>query len=48
MVMYITNYPLLDGIRDESEFQQILSHIEINYQAERKRLRQWLEENDLL
>ena len=40
--------PLLDRIRDEPEFQQILSDVEAKYQAEHERVRQWLEENDML
>ena len=40
--------PLLDRIRDEPEFQQILSDAEAKYQAEYERVRQWLEENEML
>jgi tetratricopeptide (TPR) repeat protein len=40
--------PLFDSIRDEPEFQQILSDVESKYQAEHERVRQWLEENDML
>jgi hypothetical protein len=36
------------NIRDEPEFQQILSDVEAKYRAEHERVRQWLEENDLL
>jgi len=35
-------------IRDEPEFQQIVCDIEANYQAEHEKVRQWLEENDML
>ena len=39
--------PLLDNIRNEPEFQQILKDVEAKYQAEHERVRQWLEENDM-
>jgi TolB-like protein/Tfp pilus assembly protein PilF len=43
------NYdPLFDSIRDEPEFQQIMREVETKYQAEHDRVKQWLEENDLL
>jgi len=45
-VMKLRNDPLLDKIKDEPEFQQIVSEIEAKYQAEHERVRQWLEEND--
>jgi len=47
-VMYLNNDPLFDNIRDEPEFQQIVRDIEAKYQAEHKRVREWLEENDML
>jgi len=40
--------PLFDSIREEPEFQQIVRDIEAKYQAEHERVRQWLEENDML
>ena len=40
--------PLFDSIRDEPDFQQIVRDVEAKYQAEHKRVRQWLEENDML
>jgi len=40
--------PLFNSIRDEPEFQQILRDVEAKYQAEHERVRQWLEENDML
>ena len=40
--------PLFDSIRDEAEFQQIVNDIEAKFQAEHERVRQWLEENDML
>ena len=39
---------LFDNIRDEPEFQQIVRDVEAKYQAEHERVRQWLEENDML
>jgi TolB-like protein/Tfp pilus assembly protein PilF len=47
-VQLINNDPLFDSIRDEPEFQQIVRDIEAKYQAEHERVRQWLEENDML
>jgi len=40
--------PLFKNIRDEPEFQQIFKDVEAKYQAEHERVRQWLEENDML
>ena len=40
--------PLFDSIRGEPEFQQIVPDVEAKYQAEHERVRQWLEENDML
>ena len=40
--------PLFDSLRDEPEFQQIVSDMEAKYQAEHERERLWLEENDML
>jgi len=48
MIKDIKNDPMFDSIRDEPEFQQIVRDIEAKYQAEHKRVRQWLEENDML
>ncbi len=39
---------LFDSLRDEPEFQQIVRDVEAKYQAEHERVRQWLEENDML
>jgi len=36
-----------DSIRDEPEFQQIVSDIGTKYQAEHEKVRKWLEENDM-
>jgi TolB-like protein len=48
MVTLINNDPLFNSIRDEAEFQQIVRDIEAKYQSEHERVRQWLEENDML
>jgi TolB-like protein/Tfp pilus assembly protein PilF len=40
--------PAFNSIRDEPEFQQIMDELESKYQAEHERVRQWLEENDML
>jgi TolB-like protein len=48
MMNYIKYDPLLDGIRDEPEFQQILRDVEAKYQAEHERVGKWLEEQDML
>jgi TolB-like protein len=48
MVTRIKNDPLFDNIRDKPEFQQIVKEMETKYQAEHERVRQWLEENDML
>jgi tetratricopeptide (TPR) repeat protein len=47
-VFYIKNDPLFNSIRDEPEFQQIVSEIEAKYQAEHERVRKWLEDQGLL
>ena len=47
-VANIKDDPLFDSIRDEPEFQQIVRDVEAKYQAEHERVRQWLEENDML
>jgi tetratricopeptide (TPR) repeat protein len=48
MDLLIKTDPLLDSIRDEPEFQQIVRDVEAKYQAEHERVRQWLEENEML
>jgi TolB-like protein len=47
-VTIINNEFLFDGIREEPEFQRMVNDIEAKYQAEHERVRQWLEENDML
>ena len=48
MVTLMRKDPLLESLRNDAEFQQIVSDVEAKYQAEHERVRQWLEENDLL
>jgi tetratricopeptide (TPR) repeat protein len=48
MVTLINDDPMFDNIRNEPEFQQIVRDVEAKYQAEHERVRQWLEENDML
>jgi TolB-like protein len=40
--------PLFESIRQEDRFQKLLRDMEDKYQAEHERVRQWLEENDML
>ena len=47
-IEYLKKDPLFDNIRDEPEFQQIIRELEARYQAKHERVRNWLEENDLL
>ena len=42
------NDPLFESIRQEERFQQLVGKMEAKYQAEHERVRQWLEENDML
>lgn len=48
MVELIREDPLFNSIRDEPEFQQIVREMEAKYQAAHERVKQWLEENDIL
>jgi TolB-like protein/AraC-like DNA-binding protein/tetratricopeptide (TPR) repeat protein len=48
MIKDVKNDPLLISLRGEPEFQQIIRDIEAKCQAEHERVRQWLEENDML
>ena len=45
---YLREDPILNPIRDEPEFQQILNEAESKYQAEHERVRQWLEEDEMI
>jgi TolB-like protein/tetratricopeptide (TPR) repeat protein len=47
-INYIKYDPWFDFIRDEHEFQVILSEIETKFQAEHERIRKWLEGNSML
>ncbi|MEN8250681.1 MAG: hypothetical protein ABFS32_17235 [Bacteroidota bacterium] len=40
--------PFFDSIRDEPEFLQIVRDIEAKYKASHERVRQWLEDNEML
>jgi hypothetical protein len=48
MVWNLQNDPLLDPIRNDPEFKQIVLDLELKYQAEHDRVRKWLEKNDML
>ena len=48
VISMIKSDPLFDSIRDEPGFQLIVRDLEAKYQAEHERVRQWLEENDML
>jgi hypothetical protein len=51
LAVYVTevkNDPLYDAIRDEPEFILITTELENNYAIQHERVRQWLEENDML
>ena len=48
MVQLIKEDPLLANIRKEPGYQQIVRDMEARYRAEHERVRQWLEENDML
>ena len=48
MLTLIKDDQLLDNLRDDPEFQQIVRDVEAKYQAEHVKVRQWLEENALL
>jgi hypothetical protein len=40
--------PIFSSIKDDPIFLDICGEIEAKYQAEHERIRQWLEENDML
>jgi TolB-like protein/Tfp pilus assembly protein PilF len=48
MIRLIKTDPLFSSIRDEPEFQQIVRDVELKSRREHERVRQWLEENDML
>jgi len=45
---FLKQDPLFDSLREEERFQRILQNIEAKNQAEHERVRQWLEENEML
>ena len=47
-VTLIKNDPLFDSLRDEPLFQQVVRELEARSRTEYERVRQWLEEEDLL
>ncbi len=47
-ISLIKHDPLFNNIRDEERFQKIVQDMVAKYQAEHERVRQWLEENDML
>ena len=48
MDVLIKRDPLFDNIRQEPEFKQIVRDVEAKYKASHERVRQWLEENEML
>ena len=48
VIMLKKTDPLFENIRHEERFQQIVKDAEAKYQAEHERVKQWLEENDML
>ena len=40
--------PLFESIRHEERFRQLIRKMETKFQSEHERVRQWLEENDML
>ncbi len=44
----LRDFPMYDMINTEPEFLQIISEIERKYAVQHERVRQWLEENDML
>jgi TolB-like protein/Tfp pilus assembly protein PilF len=47
-ISLIETDPLFNNIRNEPEFQKIVSDLEVKYQAEHERVRKWLEEQGML
>jgi len=46
--IFFRHDPLLDSLRGEERFQQIIKELEVKYQAEHERVRKWLEETGQL
>ena len=47
-VSNIKDDPMFDSLRHEPEFKKIVRDVEAKYLAEHERVKQWLEENDML
>ena len=47
-VVIFRNDPIFDKVRNHPEFKRIYKEMEAKYFAEHERIRQWLEENDML
>ncbi len=45
-IVWIQEDPMLNSIRNESEFRNIVKEMESKYQAERERVRKWLDEQE--
>jgi hypothetical protein len=48
LVTFIKHDPLFDSIKDEPEFQQIVTDVEAKYNTEHERVRKWLEDQGAL
>jgi len=48
LIPLISHDPLFEPIRNEKRFKDIMDYIETSYHAEHERVRQWLEDNDML
>ena len=48
LVRYIKYDPLFNSIRNEPKFKKIVKNMEAKYQAERERVKKWLEEQGML
>jgi TolB-like protein/Tfp pilus assembly protein PilF len=44
-IILIKNDPLLDSLRNDAEFQRILSEMSSKYQAEHERVQKWMDDN---
>jgi tetratricopeptide (TPR) repeat protein len=47
LISYLKLDPLFDSMRNEQEFQQIVTDQEARYEAEHERVRKWLEERNI-
>ncbi len=48
LIYYLKNLPLLDNLKDDPEFQNIIRDAESKYRSEHERVRKWLEEQGKL